>query len=66
MLLNYERRGNGEPLLLLHGTGSHLQVWDPVMDMLARVYDVIAIDLPGHGKSPLPVWVASSHPAWFR
>jgi len=54
MLLNYERRGNGEPLLLLHGTGSHLQVWYPVMDMLARVYDVIAIDLPGHGKSPLP------------
>ena len=21
--LNYERRGSGEPLLLIHGTGSH-------------------------------------------
>lgn len=53
MFLNYERRGNGEPLLLLHGTGSHLQVWYPVMEPLANVYDVIAVDLPGHGKSPL-------------
>jgi pimeloyl-ACP methyl ester carboxylesterase len=25
--LNYERRGNGEPLLLIHGTGSHWRAW---------------------------------------
>ncbi|MEV7414085.1 alpha/beta fold hydrolase [Streptomyces sp. NPDC089919] len=48
----YERRGAGEPLLLLHGIGHHLQAWHPVMDVLATAHDVIAVDLPGFGTSP--------------
>ncbi|MFF2574643.1 alpha/beta fold hydrolase [Streptomyces goshikiensis] len=51
----YERKGAGEPLLLLHGIGHHLQAWHPVTDVLAGQYDVIAVDLPGFGASaPLP------------
>ncbi|WP_374772961.1 alpha/beta fold hydrolase [Streptomyces sp. NBC_01310] len=51
----YERKGAGEPLLLLHGIGHHLQAWHPVIDILAAEHDVIAIDLPGFGTSaPLP------------
>lgn len=51
----YERKGAGEPLLLLHGIGHHLQAWHPVTDVLAAEYDVIAVDLPGFGASdPLP------------
>ncbi|OEJ30975.1 alpha/beta fold hydrolase [Streptomyces subrutilus] len=51
----YERQGAGEPLLLLHGIGHHLQAWHPVTDILAAQYDVIAVDLPGFGASePLP------------
>lgn len=51
----YERKGAGEPLLLLHGIGHHLQAWHPVADILATEYDVIAVDLPGFGASePLP------------
>lgn len=51
----YERKGAGEPLLLLHGIGHHLQAWHPVTDILAAEYDVIAVDLPGFGVSePLP------------
>ncbi|MGW6873703.1 alpha/beta fold hydrolase [Streptomyces xanthophaeus] len=51
----YERKGAGEPLLLLHGIGHHLQAWQPVTDILAAEYDVIAVDLPGFGASePLP------------
>ncbi|MFF4582311.1 alpha/beta fold hydrolase [Streptomyces sp. NPDC001373] len=51
----YERKGAGEPLLLLHGIGHHLQAWHPVSDVLAAEYDVIAVDLPGFGASePLP------------
>lgn len=49
--LNYERRGSGTPLVLLHGIGSHWQVWSPVIDQLAADYDVIAVDLPGYGSS---------------
>ncbi|MFD4131140.1 alpha/beta fold hydrolase [Streptomyces goshikiensis] len=54
----YERKGAGEPLLLLHGIGHHLQAWHPVTDVLAGQYDVIAVDLPGFGASqPLPASV---------
>ncbi|MER8045536.1 alpha/beta fold hydrolase [Streptomyces sp. NPDC094032] len=48
----YERRGRGEPLLLLHGIGHHWQAWEPVLDVLATERDVIAVDLPGFGASP--------------
>ena len=51
--LGYTRRGRGEPLLLIHGIGSHRQAWSPVLNRLARERDVIAVDLPGHGESPL-------------
>lgn len=53
MTLAYDRRGNGPPLVLLHGIGSHRGAWAPVFDRLARERDVIALDLPGHGGSPL-------------
>ncbi|MGP3998906.1 alpha/beta fold hydrolase [Streptomyces sp. 8N706] len=57
----YERRGNGEPLLLLHGIGHHRQAWDPVLDTLATERDVVAVDLPGFGESPaLPDGVSHS------
>jgi pimeloyl-ACP methyl ester carboxylesterase len=51
-LLNYERRGTGSPLVLLHGIGHRWQAWEPVLDKLAAEHDVIAVDLPGFGKSP--------------
>jgi pimeloyl-ACP methyl ester carboxylesterase len=48
----YERAGEGEPLLLLHGIGHHWQAWEPVLGILAAERDVIAVDLPGFGTSP--------------
>ncbi|WP_436493726.1 alpha/beta fold hydrolase [Actinokineospora sp. HUAS TT18] len=51
--INYERRGQGEPLVLLHGIGHRWQAWSPVLDRLAEHHDVIAIDLPGFGGSPM-------------
>ncbi|MFF0433456.1 alpha/beta fold hydrolase [Streptomyces sp. NPDC004327] len=50
--VSYERRGAGEPLLLLHGIGHHWQAWEPVLDILATERDVVAVDLPGFGASP--------------
>jgi pimeloyl-ACP methyl ester carboxylesterase len=49
--LAYDRLGAGDPLLLVHGTGSSREVWQPVVESLSREYDVIALDLPGHGAS---------------
>lgn len=58
MKLAFERRGTGEPLILVHGIGHHWQAWLPVIDLLAATRTVIAVDLPGFGASPgLPVHV---------
>jgi pimeloyl-ACP methyl ester carboxylesterase len=52
--LNHRRSGTGEPLVLMHGIGSRWQMWEPVMGRLAEQHDVIAVDLPGFGASPMP------------
>ena len=50
--LHVHRVGAGEPLVLLHGLGESHIGWRPVLQPLAAEYDVIAIDLPGFGRSP--------------
>ena len=39
-------------MLLIHGTGGSLRVWDPVVPLLAARRTVISVDLPGFGASP--------------
>lgn len=50
--LKYDRRGSGEPLVLIHGLGSRRQAWKPAMELAARAREVLAVDLPGFGESP--------------
>jgi pimeloyl-ACP methyl ester carboxylesterase len=50
--LAYDRRGSGEPLVLLHGLGSRRKAWAPVVDIVARQREVFNVDLPGFGESP--------------
>jgi pimeloyl-ACP methyl ester carboxylesterase len=50
--VNHVRRGEGKPLLLLHSLGGSLVQWSPVLDRLAEHREVIAVDMPGFGKSP--------------
>src|SRR3954447_3216186 len=58
-LLNHLRAGAGEPIVLLHPLGAELVVWEPVIDRLAAQREVIAVDMPGFGRSaPLPAGVA--------
>ncbi|MDQ2895635.1 MAG: alpha/beta fold hydrolase [Actinomycetota bacterium] len=52
--LVYDRRGHGDPLVLIHGIGSRWQIWEPVLGGLEPHRDVIALDLPGFGASPMP------------
>ena len=42
------------PLLLLHASGCHAHWWDEVGPALADIYDVIALNLRGHGDSSHP------------
>lgn len=47
--------GEGEPIVLLHGfTGSHTS-WSDITHSLQKNYQVIAIDLLGHGLSDIPL-----------
>lgn len=46
------RVGAGQTLVLLHGLGESHIGWRPVIDQLASNFDVIALDLPGFGRSP--------------
>lgn len=57
--INYIRYGksDNQTVVLLHGWGQNIEMMKPVGDNLTD-YDVIIIDLPGHGKSeePKEVW----------
>ncbi len=52
MSIHHVRRGSGKPLILVHGLGSSRDAWSLVTLTLAIHREVIALDLPGHGRSP--------------
>ncbi len=52
-MLAFDRTGSGPPLVLIHGIGSRRGVWKPVVGLLALERDVLCVDLPGFGESPL-------------
>jgi pimeloyl-ACP methyl ester carboxylesterase len=59
--LDHHRGGSGEPLVLIHGIGHTWRGWKPMLPELERRFDVLAVDLPGHGHSePLPAGVDST------
>lgn len=50
-MLNYGRFGKGPVLVLQHGyIGGHT-IWTPQIPFFSRMFDVIAVDLPGHAGS---------------
>jgi pimeloyl-ACP methyl ester carboxylesterase len=46
--------GDGPPVILLHGTGGHVEAWAHNLAPLAEHHRVIAIDMVGHGLSDKP------------
>jgi 2-succinyl-6-hydroxy-2,4-cyclohexadiene-1-carboxylate synthase len=50
-----EIAGSGTPLVLLHGFTGNTQTWQFVWQALSERYQVIAVDLPGHGQSFTPL-----------
>src|SRR5262245_51253153 len=52
MVLAHVRSGRGEPLVLIHGLGSAGTIWSRIRPPLEKTFDVISVDLPGHGKTP--------------
>jgi haloalkane dehalogenase len=52
--LHYLTCGTGDPVLLLHGWPTSSFLWRNVMSVMAQHSQVIALDLPGFGKSDKP------------
>ncbi|MHA2400699.1 MAG: alpha/beta fold hydrolase [Promethearchaeota archaeon] len=50
----YEITGEGDPLLLIHGLGSSTRDWEEQVPVFSQKYQVITIDLRGHGKTDKP------------
>ena len=50
----YEVHGEGPPLLMLHGWGSHLNNFSALIEAYKDRYTVYALDFPGFGQSKEP------------
>ncbi len=50
-ILFYEKTGQGNPLLLLHGNGEDHTIFDALTPLLEETHTVYAIDSRGHGES---------------
>lgn len=52
--INYIDKGSGDVVVLLHGWGSNITLFDSMINLLSDKYRVIAFDMPGFGKSNEP------------
>ena len=48
-------------VLWVHGVDSDTTVWDPAVALVSAEHPCVAIDLPGHGGSPVPAEEAAYH-----
>lgn len=51
--INFQERGQGSPIILLHGFPMDSSIWDAFAEELSKDFKVITIDLPGFGGSPI-------------
>ena len=52
--INYTERGEGDLVVLLHGWGSNITLFEQAIAILERKYKVVAMDMPGFGESEEP------------
>ena len=52
--INVIDKGEGEPVVLLHGWGARAEIYGSVINPICSHYRVIAPDLPGFGSSDEP------------
>ena len=52
--INYEQKGSGDLIVLLHGWGSNIKLFSNLIDLLSKKYTVVAMDMPGFGESQEP------------
>lgn len=52
--INYEQKGEGDLIVLLHGWGSNIKLFANLIELLSKKYTVVAMDMPGFGESEEP------------
>lgn len=52
--LFYSVKGQGEPLVFIHGNFNDSRIWSYQIDKFSKYYKVICYDLRGYGKSDTP------------
>lgn len=50
----YRRREGKFPLILIHGFTASSEIWEPLVEKLNDSFDLIMVDLFGHGDSEMP------------
>jgi len=66
------RLGKGPAVMLVHGWDDDNCLWGPMIEAFTQIgYAVVALDLPGHGRSPgrmltMPMAVKAIDAAWRR
>lgn len=46
----YVEKGQGDPIILMHGNGEDCSIFNGQIDVFAQHYHVYALDTRGHGK----------------
>lgn len=60
-------RENLPTLVMVHGAGGCSQVWQNQATLLGKALNTLAIDLPGHGKTPGPAHsTIEAYAVWLR
>jgi len=54
LTLHSSSRGRGPEVVLVHGFTQSSASWGRIADDLAAHFEVVTVDLPGHGRSPVP------------
>lgn len=65
---HYQRIGEGQPLILLHGWGCSWEVWQPIIQPLAADYELILPDLPNFGQTDQTneIWDSHDYGQWLK
>jgi len=53
-IIFYTVKGKGKPIVLIHGYGAGMWVWEKQMEVISQHYRVYAVDVIGHGFSDRP------------
>ena len=54
LIVNYETRGSGKSVIMLHGWNADTSIYESIVNMLKKKYLIYIIDLPGFGESMIP------------